>query len=132
MTPAPVRVLIVEDDPMLRRYLEEALLECGYAIIATANGEEAARVLLEQHVDAVLTDVLMPEQGGVSLIAELKRQQPDLPVVAMSGRGRIDLSIDSLALMRALGADATLEKPFAFTELERTMAFVISNAQTKH
>jgi len=126
MTPVQACVLIVEDDPMLRRYLEEALHECGYEIIAASNGEEAERALHEHHVDAVLTDVLMPEQDGVRLIAELKRQQPDLPVVAMSGRGRVDLSIDSLGLMKALGADATLEKPFAFAELERTMAFVLS------
>lgn len=128
MTSASSCVLIVEDDPMLRRYLEAALQECGYEVVLAANGEEALRVLCECSVDVVLTDVLMPEQDGVALMAELKRQQPDLPVVAMSGRGRVDLSIDSLALMKALGADATLEKPFGFAELERTMAFVLAKA----
>lgn len=126
MTPVSARVLIVEDDPMLRRYLEEALRECGYDICSAANGEEASRYLQRNHVDAVLTDVLMPEQDGVRLVAALKRQQPHLPVVAMSGRGRVDLSIDSLTLVKALGADATLEKPFGFAELERTMAFVLA------
>lgn len=120
------RVLIVEDDPMLRRYLEEALRECGYEIFSAGNGEEAARHLQSHQVDVVLTDVLMPEQYGVRLVAELKRHQPHLPVVAMSGRGRTDLSIDSLSLVKALGADATLEKPFALTDLERTMAFVLA------
>lgn len=128
MTSALFRVLIVEDDPMLRRYLAAALQECGYEVVLAANGEEALRMLRECPVDVVLTDVLMPEQDGVALMAELKRVQPDLPVVAMSGRGRVDLSIDSLALMKALGADATLEKPFGFAELERTMAFVLDKA----
>lgn len=120
------QVLIVEDDPMLRQYLEDALREFGYDIHSACNGEEAARWLHDHHVDAVLTDVLMPEQDGVRLVAEIKRQQPHLPVVAMSGRGRSDLSVDSLSLMRALGADATLEKPFGLAELERTLAFVLT------
>ncbi|HEX6592421.1 MAG TPA: response regulator [Moraxellaceae bacterium] len=127
-SPHPPHVLIVEDDPMLRRYLEEALQACGYEIHSAGNGEEAAQWLSTHEVDAVLTDVLMPEQDGVKLVAELKRHKPQLPLVAMSGRGRTDLSIDSLSLMKALGADATLEKPFSLNELERTLAFVL----TKH
>ncbi len=122
----PVHVLIVEDDAMLRRYLEDALQECGYATHAACNGREAMQWLHSHHVDIVLTDVLMPEQDGVRLVAELKRQQADLPVVAMSGRGRADLSVDSLSLVRAMGVEATLEKPFSLAELERTLAFVLS------
>jgi CheY-like chemotaxis protein len=121
----PAHVLIVEDDPILRRYLEDALQECGYVTHATGNGCEAMAWLQSHKVDLVLTDVLMPEQDGVRLVAELKRMPSHLPVVAMSGRGRADLSIDSLSLMKAMGADATLEKPFSLAELERTLAFVL-------
>lgn len=121
----PAHVLIVEDDPLLRRYLEDALQECGYATHSATNGREAAEWLQSHSVDLVLTDVLMPEQDGVRLVAELKRLQAHLPVVAMSGRGRADLSIDSLSLVRAMGVDATLEKPFSLAELERTLAFVL-------
>lgn len=122
----PAHVLIVEDDPMLRRYLEDALQDCGYETHSAGNGREAAEWLQSHKVDLVLTDVLMPEQDGVRLVAELKRLQSHLPVVAMSGRGRADLSIDSLSLMKAMGADATLEKPFSLAELEHTLAFVLS------
>lgn len=124
MTPA--HVLIVEDDPMLRRYLEDALQECGYVTHVAGNGREAAAWLQSHHVDIVLTDVLMPEQDGVRLVAEIRQQQKHLPVVAMSGRGRSDLSVDSLSLVRAMGVDATLEKPFSLAELERTLAFVLT------
>lgn len=129
MHATPAHVLIVEDDPILRRYLEDALQECGYETHSAANGREAAEWLQSHQVDLVLTDVLMPEQDGVRLVAELKRLQSSLPVVAMSGRGRADLSIDSLSLVRAMGVDATLEKPFSLAELERTLAFVLH--QTK-
>lgn len=124
MTPA--RVLIVEDDPMLRRYLEDALQECGYVTHVAGNGREAAQWLQSHEVDIVLTDVLMPEQDGVRLVAEIRQHRKSLPVVAMSGRGRTDLSVDSLSLVRAMGVDATLEKPFSLAELERTLAFVLS------
>jgi len=90
------------------------------------NGDEAEAWLETSTADVVLTDLVMPEQDGVALIASIKRRFPSLPVVAMSGRGRTDLSIDSLALVRVLGADATLEKPFGLAELERTIAWVLA------
>lgn len=131
MKPAHARVLLVEDDASLRDYLKEALGECGYTVMAVENGEAAQHYLShvqglqDQAVDVVLTDLVMPEHDGVALVADLKRRFPALPVVAMSGRGRTDLSIDSLSLVRLLGADATLEKPFGLAELERTMAWVL-------
>lgn len=121
-----VHLLIVEDDPMLRQYLEEALGQCGYDTHAVINGEEARQWLHGHAVDLVLTDVIMPDHDGIKLVAEMKRQQPEMPVVVMSGRGRADLSVDSLSLARAMGADATLEKPFSLQTLERTIAFVLS------
>lgn len=124
MTPA--HVLIVEDDLMLRRYLENALQECGYVTHVAGNGREAAQWLLSHEVDIVLTDLLMPEQDGVRLVAEIRQHQKTLPVVAMSGRGRTDLSVDLLSLVRSMGVNATLEKPFSLAELERTLAFFLS------
>lgn len=129
MHTTPAHVLIVEDDPLLRRYLEDALQECGYETHSAENGREAAEWLQSHQVDLVLTDVLMPEQDGVHLVAELKRLRSSLPVVAMSGRGRADLSVDSLSLVRAMGVEATLEKPFSLAELERTLAFVLHKAK---
>jgi DNA-binding response OmpR family regulator len=123
---APAHVLIVEDDLMLRRYLEDALQECGYVTHVAGNGREAAQWLQSHTVDIVLTDVLMPEQDGVRLVAEIRQHHKRLPVVVMSGRGRTDLSVDSLSLARSMGVDATLEKPFSLAELERTLAFVLS------
>ncbi|MFN3586759.1 MAG: response regulator transcription factor [Moraxellaceae bacterium] len=120
------RVLVVEDDHSLRQYLAEALTECGYAVVPLENGDEAEAWLETSTADVVLTDLVMPEQDGVALIASIKRRFPSLPVVAMSGRGRTDLTIDSLALVRVLGADATLEKPFGLAELERTIAWVLA------
>lgn len=115
-------ILVVEDDPQFRRYLAEVLEDAGFQVSLADNGSSALTALGENPVDLVLTDLVMPGQDGVSLIAALRKQRPALRIVAMSGRSRTDLTVDSLDLVRLLGADATLQKPFSPAELEMTLA----------
>lgn len=118
-------ILIVEDDEQLRRYLAEALAAEGYMIHTAAHGIEALTWLKTNKPTVVLTDLVMPEQDGVSLIRAIRRQLPDQRIVAMSGRGRTDISMDSLQLVQLLGADQTLEKPFTLGELTAALAQVL-------
>lgn len=115
-------ILVVEDDVQFRRYLAELLESEGFAVRLAENGVAAQAALAQVSVDVVLTDLVMPDQDGVSLIRALRRQYPALHIVAMSGRGRTDLSMDSLDLVRLLGADQTLEKPFSVEELRQALA----------
>lgn len=120
------RILVVEDDVQFRRYLAEVLDNEGYEVVLAENGVAAQKLMGETAVDVVLTDLVMPDQDGISLIRSLRKQQPALPVLAMSGRGRTDLSMDSLALVKLLGADATLEKPFTLIALRLALSAVLT------
>lgn len=119
-------ILVVEDDPQFRRYLAEVLEDAGFNVRLAECGNTALTALNEGTVDLVLTDLVMPGQDGVSLIAALRRRDPDMRIIAMSGRSRTDLTVDSLDLVRVLGADATLQKPFSPEELENTLAKLLT------
>ncbi len=80
------RILVVEDESSLRLAMRHMLSRNGYAVIEAANGTEALAVLgnLDDSIDLVLTDVIMPSMSGPELVSALRSQQPDLPVIFMS------------------------------------------------
>ncbi len=117
-----MRILVVEDDDLLREFLLEILRAGGYEVLAASHGEEALQCLRAQAIDILVTDLVMPQCDGVALIAQTKRHHPQLRIIAMSGRSRNDLDVDSLQLVRALGADVTLQKPFTIEQMEAAIA----------
>jgi two-component system cell cycle sensor histidine kinase/response regulator CckA len=122
--PAPAEaavILVVEDDDAIRRLLGEALLVAGFTVLTAADGEHAVEVYRGhgRPIDLLLTDVVMPKQNGPELARLLRAEQPDLPIVLMSGYPS-DLSIDPASL----GA-TFLAKPFStqvLLQLVRTKA----------
>jgi CheY-like chemotaxis protein len=80
------RILVVEDDPSMRMLLAVTLRESGYEVVQAGDGAEAlAAAQGSGPIDAVLTDVVMPQMSGPELITHLRRTRPDLPAVCMSG-----------------------------------------------
>jgi CheY-like chemotaxis protein len=119
-------VLVVEDDSLVRGMVRRALSEAGFRVIEAANGEEALAVVQSEttHVDAVLTDLAMPELGGRQLAQRLIQEWPDLPVVFMSG-----YADDDVARRGLLDAGvAFLEKPLSPDVLTRKMRQVLEGA----
>ena len=110
------RILIVDDDEPLRRLLSQALARAGYAVITAENGVAALRLYREEPVELVITDLIMPEKEGFETIMELRRIEPNLKIIAISGGGRVDAG-DYLPTARHLGAARTLAKPFSFQEM---------------
>lgn len=119
-----MHILVVEDDQQLSEFLVDVLSASGYGVTVAHNGREALEVMEKRIFDLLITDIVMPEKDGVSLIASLKKSNPKLRIIAMSGRSKTDLEIDSLQLVRVLGADVTLQKPFSIEELEGAIARV--------
>ena len=79
-----------------------------------------SRLLAEQEFGLVLTDVLMPDKDGIEVISELRRDHPNLPIIAMSGGGRLPRD-GYLTIARHLGAHAILQKPFTIDQLVSTV-----------
>jgi DNA-binding NtrC family response regulator len=112
------RILIIDDDVAVRTTVRHLLERAGYEIIEAGDGREGSRML--DGVDLVITDLLMPEVDGVDLLGMIRREGRTVPVIAMSGGGKVD-SKSYLDVARALGAFATIAKPFELDHLLSTV-----------
>jgi CheY-like chemotaxis protein len=103
------RILVIEDDPDTRAFLEETLKTAGNEVLLAADGVEG----LEQHrvtpAELVITDLYMPNKDGLETIMQLRKEFPRLTIIAMSGKANAG---PVLAIAKHLGAAALLEKPF--------------------
>lgn len=115
------RILIVDDQDFVRFTLKQVLERAGHEVTEASNGEDAIQQLEMVQPDLLITDILMPEKGGIEIIAELKVSHPDVKIVAMSGGGRTE-NMDYLELATATGADATLLKPFRAQDVRDMLA----------
>jgi len=104
-------ILLVEDNDDLRTMLKDALEKRRHYIIEASNGREALSKFKSSATDLVITDLLMPEQDGIGLIMELRKVQPEIKIIAISGGGKIGPS-NYLDVAKTLGADAVFPKPF--------------------
>ncbi len=124
----PPTVLLVDDDAMVMGAVTMLLEDHGFTVIPAGNGIEALRLYREHKPDLVLTDIIMPEKEGITLIRELRQEFPEARIVAMSGGGRIGNS-DYVTIATALGADAGLNKPFDDDQLMKTIGALIGTAE---
>lgn len=107
------RILIIDDDDQIRKMLRLTLNAAGFDVVEAQDGKIAMKLFYQDlTVDLVITDLIMPEKEGIETIIELRRDFPNVPIIAISGGGRIDPN-DYLLLAKKLGAQITLEKPFS-------------------
>lgn len=107
------RILIIDDDDQVRKMLRLTLNAAGFDVVEAQDGKIAMKLFHQDlTVDLVITDLIMPEKEGIETIIELRRDFPKVPIIAISGGGRIDPN-DYLLLAKKLGAQITLEKPFS-------------------
>ena len=100
--------------------MSEMLRLEGHEVTVAENGKEAVHHVLNQFFDLVITDLIMPEKEGLETIADIRRQTSEMPIIAISGGGRVGPN-DYLETARFIGANATLAKPFARKELMNTI-----------
>ncbi len=130
--PIPGRgtILLVEDDDIVRRSARRILTAGGYTVIEAGSAAEARRVLaaLQAPIDVVLTDVMMPGETGATLVEGLRKKDPGLPVLYMSGYAGEDL----LQLGLTPGTVELLRKPFHSRELLARVSDVIASRGAPH
>jgi len=108
------RVLVIDDDPGVRDYMEALVSRQGYEVSAAADGEEALRNLETTQPDLITLDVVLPGMDGLQTLEKLKQRLPDVPVVMLSGHGQARNIVEAMRR----GASDFLRKPFEVEELE--------------
>jgi two-component system, OmpR family, response regulator MprA len=108
------RVLVVDDEPAVRRALERALRLEAYDVELAADGEEALDALARSPADAVILDVLMPRLDGLEVCRRMRKAGDHTPILMLTARDAIDDRVEGLEA----GADDYLVKPFALRELQ--------------
>jgi CheY-like chemotaxis protein len=106
------RILLVDDDDVLRKLLRLALVKQGHVVTEARNGKEALVLQRDEAVDLILTDLIMPEREGLETIEEFREKFPTVKIIAMSGGGRVSAT-DYLKIAKAMGAVGILAKPFS-------------------
>lgn len=109
-------ILVVDDQKGIRDILRKVLAEIGHDVAEAEDGAAALALFRERPFNLVITDIIMPEKEGIEIIATMRREQPNIKILAMSGGGRAR-AMDFLAVAGKAGADAVLEKPFRKNEL---------------
>jgi two-component system, OmpR family, response regulator MprA len=108
------RVLVVDDEPAVRRALERALRLDSYDVVLAADGEEALDALARGPADAVILDVAMPRLDGLEVARRMRKAGDRTPILMLTARDAIDDRVTGLDV----GADDYLVKPFALRELQ--------------
>ena len=115
-----MKILIVEDDALMRDSLNKLLTISGHDVVCAHDGKHALQKLEEKDIDLLITDLLMPELSGHKLISLSKQRYPDLPIIAMTGYldeiGKLDKEKDK--------PDFFLQKPFKLEELEAILSLL--------
>jgi len=104
------KILVIDDEASIRSLLAKILEREGFFVITASDGREGMKLVNTGPVDLVITDLIMPEKEGVEVILELRKEHPDIPVIAISGGGR-NSPESYLKMAKLLGASAVLEKP---------------------
>lgn len=122
---APIRVLLVDDEPSIRRALRTPLNEMGFATTEASRGEEAIQILQSQTFDIVLLDINMPGIGGMKTLTRLRSMSPRLPILMLTV---LDGEEDKVAALES-GADDYITKPFSVREVVARMRSAVRRAQ---
>lgn len=109
------RILLVDDDTLVRTSLAYALEDAGHTVAQAVNGDDGLAALDREPFDLAVLDILMPEREGIETIREIRQKWPSLPVLAISGGDKTGWS-DFLRMATVLGANDTMAKPFTATD----------------
>ncbi len=124
------RILVIDDDVQFRKMLCQVLERAGYEVVEADNGKKGVKLFRAQPTDLVITDIIMPEQEGIETIRELKRDFPDVKIIAISGGGRID-SKDYLELAGQFGVTRTFGKPLDREEFLAALEELLAEAPVR-
>jgi len=123
MSNQPVSVLLIEDEPQIRRFLRTTLPEKGYRLFESTTGKDGLTQAQSRNPDLILLDLGLPDMDGLEVIKRL-REWASIPIIVLSARGQEPVKVNALDL----GADDYITKPFGMEELLARMRVVLRHA----
>jgi DNA-binding NtrC family response regulator len=127
MTSNPARILVVDDEKLIRWSVGERLQRDGYEVLSAESGEEALELLAAQSPDLMLLDVRLPGIDGLETLQRALTQAPELAVLMMSAHSTVDIAVDAMKH----GAIDFLVKPFPFQALDAAVERALAAARTR-
>jgi DNA-binding NtrC family response regulator len=122
------RILIVDDEQGTRELFAELLQRWGYEVDQTSDGHEALKLAAETHPDVIISDLVMPKLDGLALVRALREEQPDTPVVIITGKGTIDAAVEAVRE----GVFDFVEKPLDPARLKVILTRALEKKETLH
>jgi CheY-like chemotaxis protein len=120
MSAQPSRILVIDDDDLVRGTIRAALEGAGYQVLEATDGEEGVALFRTMPADLVLCDIFMPGMEGIEAIRLLRERRASVPIIAISGGGsRGEMSF--LEAAKKLGANDALAKPFTMSDMVATV-----------
>jgi DNA-binding response OmpR family regulator len=110
------KILVIDDDPLIRSLIARVLCDEGYESLVAVNGRQGLKIFDTERPDLIITDIIMPDMEGIETIRELRAINPDVRIIAISGGGRIG-NVDYLSMAAKFGAREVICKPFELSEL---------------
>jgi two-component system KDP operon response regulator KdpE len=128
MSAAPLRVLVIDDEPPIRKLLRVGLSAHGYQTLEASNGKTALELLREQPLDLIILDLGLPDMQGHELLRTMRARNDSVPIVVLSSRD------DETGKVQALdcGADDYVTKPFGMDELLARMRAALRHQLQTH
>jgi DNA-binding NtrC family response regulator len=127
MSGGPARILVVDDEKLIRWSVAERLQRDGYEVLAAESGEQALEMVAASSPDLILLDVRLPGLDGVVTLQRALALDPDLAAIMMSAHSTVDVAVEAMKL----GAVDFLVKPFPFQLLDAAVARALQNARTR-
>jgi len=118
-------ILVIDDDKLMCLALAKILISSGYNVVQAADGEEGLKLYRTQDFDLVITDLIMPDKEGIQIIRELRKENPQIRIIAMSAGGRGGAT-DYLKWARLMGAKQCLSKPIRRDDLLAAVQAVLA------
>ncbi|MDK1020578.1 MAG: response regulator [Candidatus Hydrogenedentes bacterium] len=118
-------ILVIDDEVQIREVLRTVLERVGYKVTEAGDGIKGLEIYAEGGIDLVVTDIIMPEKGGIDTIMDLRRDYPGVKIIAISGGGMCgDISYLDMAL--GVGADRAIGKPFVLDDFLESVEDLLS------
>lgn len=115
------RILVIDDEEMIRTMLREVLEQDNHEIIEAPDGQAGIEQFHKNEVDLIITDIMMPEKDGFETIKELRESQPSVKIIALTGYG-----LHNLPVAYDLGASRVFEKPINPRDLRQAVLDLIA------